>query len=575
MLVLITISLFIFIPLVMLLLYLVRPRFNVQGFLAVLTVIAGLILVFLARPAAPRAISLPEWEPSTLFTLSPSLLIDRTAWYFALALASLVLAIVVTSITRLGQITSTSQARSTHQVVVDVKTGSREGSNLSILPANSVPNHQTTPAWLAWASTLVLTSLGLLAVTSGNILTLVLAWVALDILELAILLSLIAESRTCERIILAFSARMAGLCVVMVAGVLLWSKGAGLTFDAISEPISTILVLAAGLRLGVLPLHLPYPRGLSIDRNFGTALRLVPAVSSYILLVRMAGIGVMRTTSSYLIGFTILAGLYAAINWLRADDEADGRPYWLLGCSSLVVASAILQLPTACLVWSLTCLLSGGLIFSMQFRHKNLLPITVLGIFNLSSLPFSPAWQATSMYQYSTFLGINLPLFALFSLSLILIQAFILAGFIRHISRGIIPAAAARSEQIERWVWLLYPSGLVLILITHLLIGWMLYPNLLQVPLSGWFIGPVVTIFAGLILYTAWRSPKLVHPSFDLGFRSVWDRFFSFNWMYLFLWRLFRTLSRIFGLISAILEGDGGLLWALVIFGLIFVFLKR
>jgi hypothetical protein len=47
------------------------------------------------------------------------------------------------------------------------------------------------------------------------------------------------------------------------------------------------LLLAAGLRLGVLPLHLPYASEAAIRRGFGSALRLISAGSSLILLARI------------------------------------------------------------------------------------------------------------------------------------------------------------------------------------------------------------------------------------------------------------------------------------------------
>jgi hypothetical protein len=41
------------------------------------------------------------------------------------------------------------------------------------------------------------------------------------------------------------------------------------------------------------------------------------------------------------------------------------------------------------------------------------------------------------------------------------------------------------------------------------------------------------------------------------------------------VWKLYHTITRVFSLVSSILEGDGGLLWALVIFALIVIFLQK
>ena len=574
MLILLTIFLFIFTPLAMLILHWVRPKLSIQGFFAVLALLIAWPMVFLARSDTQHVITLLQWKPESLFPISPSLLIDNISWYFALALTSLSLTVVITSLAQFGQSPKLDQLPTQKIIQVNEDTNTIEGGISSSEPPTAIEGG-LTPDWLLWASILALTSLGLVGVTAGNMLTLLLAWAALDIIKLIILLDQLSQSRTRERIILAFSAKMAGTVTVLMAGIIFWTQGASLSFDAISQPLSTYLILAAGLRLGVLPLHLPFPQGLPIRRGLGTVLRLVPAASSYILLVRVSYVGVTGTVTPYLLSLAILAGLYATVNWLGAKDELNGRPYWILGTASLAIISAILHHPAACLAWSIASLLSGSLIFSMSLRHRKLIPLIVLGVVNLSAIPFSPTWQGTELYQFSSYVPVNLIVYSLFSIFFLLIQSFLLAGFVRHLLRGIFPISDVTPEHIERWVWFLYPIGLILIELIHVVIGYWLYPNLNAVPLSGWIIGPLALIITGLILYINWRYPR----SFSYLSRSIntsfWNNLLSLNWLYRLLWKLFRTSSKLFTLISTILEGDGGILWALVLFALIFVFLQR
>ena len=574
MLILLTIFLFIFTPLAMLILHLVRPKLSIQGFLVVMAVIAGLAMVIFARPDIPNVITLLQWEPKFLFPVSPSLLIDEISWYFSLALTSLSFTVVITSIAQLGQSPNLDQLRVKNKIQVEEDPNTSEGEIPAEKPTAVI---ETDPIsnWKLWAAILVITSLGLLAVTAGNILTLLLGWTALDIIELIILMGQVLQSKTRERIILVFSAKIAGTFILLMAGLILWSQGASFFFDAISQPISLYIVLAAGLRLGILPLQLPFTKGLPMRRGLGTVLRLVPAASSYILLVRVSNVGVSGTITPYLLGLTTLAGLFAVVRWMGAKDELDGRPYWMLGFASLAIAAAILQYPSATLAWSITSLLSGGLIFSMSLRPRNLIPLVILGLFNLSTLPFSPTWQGTSPFQYSSSIPLNLTQFSLFSFLFLLIQSFLIAGFIRHSLRGIFPAGKETPEHVERWVWFLYPIGLIAIVLTHLAIGWWLLPILTEIPLSGWIIGPLTLIIAGLILYIGWRFPRLFTLMNSSETTSFWNNLFSLDWLYRLLWKLFSAISRLFALSSTILEGDGGILWALVLFLLIFVFLQR
>lgn len=166
-------------------------------------------------------------------------------------------------------------------------------------------------------------------------------------------------------------------------------------------------------------------------------------------------------------------------------------------------------------------------------------------------------------------------IFSFFSLLFLLIQVLLIAGFANYILRGVFLSDEHPQVQVERWVWFIYPVGLLCILATHWLIGWLIKSNIHEVALSGWLLGPVVCIIAGLVMVLRFRYVQAPHPVLDQEIRSAWDHFFSLTWVYRFLWRIFHSLSRLSALISAILEGDGGLLWALVLFSLIFVFLQR
>lgn len=576
MLILLTIFLLIFTPLAMLILHLVRPKFSIQGFLVVLAALAGWIMVLLARSGSTQVISLLPWDTASSLLDSPSLIIDQTSWYFSLALMSLSFSVIITSIAQLGQSFKPDQTQNLEQIKIN-ETQQLTDEEKSTPETAGKSNVDATSNWQIWAGILIITSLGIVAVTAGNMLTLLLAWAALDVIELLILMSQVLDHKLRERIVLAFTARMAGIGAVLLAATIPWSQGLSLSFNNISPATSIYLIIAAGLRLGIIPLHLPYKQVFPLRRGLGTILRLVPAAASYILLVRVANLGVLGASTPYLLILTALVGLYAAINWMTARDEITGRPYWLLGTASLAIASAIMNQPVACLAWSIASVLSGGLIFSMFLRHKNLIPIALLGIINLSALPFTPTWRGTTIYTYAGTLSNTIPpqFFYLQSIAFILINAFLLAGFIRHTFRVFFPSEAPTKGHIERWVWFVYPFGLVFILLTHFLIGFWSYPGINDVALPGWIMGLVVVIISGIIWYISWHPPLNIAHKAPSGKPSPTLHLLSLEWLYRYFWRIFRLLTRLSSLFSTILEGDGGILWALVLFALIFVFLQR
>jgi len=424
---------------------------------------------------------------------------------------------------------------------------------------------------------LLLTSLGLVGVTAGNLLTLLLAWAAVDIIELVILMGQVLESDKRERIVLGFSARIAGIALVLLAGTSAWSQGISLSYDAVDQSTSIYLILAAGLRLGVVPIHLPLIQQIPLRRALGTVLRLVPIATSFILLVRVANTGFLGQASVYLLVFIALAGLYAAVLWFKATDELDGRPYWLLGTAALAMASAIMNQPLACLAWSLAGILSGGLVFSMSMRHRNLIALAILGMINFSALPFSPTWMGTRLYQYSTAISTIVPpvMFYLLSTVFILVHAFLLAGLIRHILRDIYPAVEGPKDHIERWVWFIFPTGLVFISVTHFISGFLFMPDFNEIALPGWFLGFLTVTLSGLILFFDYRlSQSFPHVQKSVNASRV-NNILLLEWLYRILWQIYRFMMRLISMLSTILEGDGGILWALVLFALIFIFLQR
>jgi hypothetical protein len=568
-----TIFLFIITAIAMLILRLVRPRLSIQGFLAVVALISGLVLVWIARSDIPTSSSILNWAPDTLFPVSPSLTIDGISWSLSLTMAALAITLTLSSISQVGL----SRRGDTTQVENNHPTGEQEatltiGSPLEPRKAGATIQ---MPNWLFWIVVLVATSLGLVAVNSGNLLTLIMAWVALDIVELAILIGHSLESEKRERAAITFSAKMAGIVLLLVGGLINWTQSGSFDYSIASSSVTVILVLAAAIRLGVLPPFTTFTHQLRSRQDIATLTFLVPASASYILLIRIASAGTAGAITPYLIALAAVVGVVSGIQWLSSADVEGGKRYWMVGCASMVVICALLGQVGAAIAWSVAGLLSGGLVFSFSIRNRNLIPILVLGIFNLSALPFSPTWQTTFLYQNLVGFSPSLVLNTLFLVLFLCIQATLLAGFTRHLLRGIIPPSDGKSAHIERWVWTVFPIGLLVASGIHFILGIYSLPELSNLSLSSWIIGPIVLLVSALLSYLNYRASGRENVLFQAGKSPFWKKISSNEWIYNLVWKLYRWVSRVSLLISTILEGEGGILWALVLFALIFVFLQR
>ncbi len=504
-----------------------RPTFQGLWFVALLCAALALAAVGFSRPSGFYTVKLLTWGPESILPLSPALLVDDVSWAFSVCLGVLLLSILLTAVVRLN-----------------------------------------AGSWRAWAGSLGLTGLGLVALMAGNPLTLLLAWSALDLLELLVQLFQVRQSSLREGGVLAFSARIAGTAALILAIVIGRGLGLALDFEAIPAEIAPLLILSAGLRLGVLPIQAPLLEEIPMRRGVGTALRLAPAAASLVLLARTAN---AQLAPALVVVFLVLSGvaaLYSGIAWLAAKNELSGRPFWMLGLASLAVASAVHGSLQGVLAWGLALLFSGALLFLYSARHRGINLLLLVGALACSGAPFTPAWAgawlfgAPSGQQAAWHWLAN----ALFFLSLILL----LLGYLRHaLSEG------ETMDGREPWAWLVYPLGLSLLPVAHFILGWLNRPALAETPALAWFSGPAALAAALAAWWLDRRDPIRLpgEATFRSSFRwgaTFWGQLLSLTWLYRLLWWLYRQASRLLRALNRLQEGDGGLLWAILLLLLVF-----
>src|SRR5512140_3412370 len=237
--------------LALLILRAVRPHCRFSWLIAVAMTFLAWVGVLLWRPALPLSVSFGTWGPAQLIASAPALAADQFAWVYALSLTALALATLLAD---------------------TVSEGCPDVGTLAI--------------------SIGACALGLIAVTAANPLTLALLWAALDLMELIAMLASPAGRIASERVVGAFAVHAAAIGVLMLAQVSGGSAGQPAGFASINPQASVFLLVAAGLRIIVLPLQLPYMPGRAGPRSTGTTIRLASAAASLILLARVQAAGI-------------------------------------------------------------------------------------------------------------------------------------------------------------------------------------------------------------------------------------------------------------------------------------------
>ena len=509
---LITIALLAFTAAAVLVMRVARPGFGYSWLAAAIGALLAWISTFIWQISLPQTLTLLHWLPPSIFTYSPTLLADRINFPYALSLTSLALAIIWTSAAR-----------------------------------------STTTGPLAWSSTLALTALGLIAVLAGNVLTLLLALAAVDVLELVNTLRVADDPASSNAEVIVFSVRMLGLGLLVWGAVVAYAAGSVLNFESMPPQGSLYLMLGVGVRMAAFLYRQPNTPHPGLRRGYGTAVRLISAGASLSLLARIPGGSIPPGTTTWLLFFAALVGLVSGVSWLRAPDSLEGRRFFLAGMGALAFAAALRGNGVGSAAWGSALVFCGGL-SSLYTVHQRRLTIVLLAAgFMLTALPFS--------LTASGWLG-AVPGSWAFWVLLVPVQALMLAGYVSGLARS----GEESLENQPNWAWSIYPAGLVVLLSSGLSLGFFGWGGARQIGVIPAAL--VATLLGTAVGWFFWRIPglrRVVRPAVRSGERLASRSASVFRAGSTVIGGLYRTLGTVSSVVARTLEGDGGLLWTMVV----------
>jgi hypothetical protein len=514
-----------FTPICLLILHYWRPKFPYFWLIAVLASVFSWTLLLLSQFEIPTLITLIEWKPQEIFPTSPKLLLDDVSWAYGLSLSTILLSFILTS-----------AARSNKQYINE-----RELNN----------SH-----WLVWISSITVVGIGLIAVFAGDLITLLLSWTALDIFELLFRLSTTSKGTKNGRIILSFASRILAIIPIILA--VAFTEPVNRTYDWTSLPpnITTYLIIAAVLRLGVIPVNLP-PITLGFPRPQLQALfRFIPAATGLMLLTRAANAGLDSERTVWIIGISLLIAVLSSIKWSTQAGKQAQQPFWIISISMFMIAAAVRSQVDVCLSWGVALLLAGAMLSFYSARDKRLIWIVVIGVLGITTLPLTSNWYGVNFYE-----GSDLHIFYLF----IIPQAFLIFGCVRQ---TIQPGSSSLSG-IERLIWVIYPWGLFIFVVSQYVITfWVLYSSdQLGQPLpsliNSW-PGLVASGFAITLFYFRKRWQKIL-PKEPTSTQTKQIQLSLERVPRLF----FYTGEQLTHFIDRLVEGKGALLWTILLLTLI------
>lgn len=498
-----------------------KPNIARSWVIAICSAAIAWIASFILRLYLPTDIPLMTWHADTSFADPLALVINYINWPFLVAILSMAVAVLLTDTTRMD--------------------------------AGLTP--------YSWIRVLTITALNLISILAANPLTMTISWMLIDLVDILALLQHSSASQLGSKITSAFGIRLLSTFMLIFATANTWRVDPVQVGYTQMANASIYFLMAAGLRLGVLPLNLPFLDTSELRRGSGLLFRLMPAASALVLIAQLQNefLHFDKTLSTIVQVLTLIAAFYSAVMWMTRENSFEARPYWVVALSAFAVQSALNGHPGASRVWGLELLLSGSLLFLFNPPIRRIMFLPLFGLLGFIGLPYTLAasgWQGLLPEQ------INFTWIVM-----VLTHAFLVIGYLRFLLRS-----DSAVTGLEKYARITFPLGLVVLIQTILVLNLIGWPGVLT---TGSYLGSGISLFIVLVaLVLGWKfgfdaaSTKIpekipFYRLLSLVINSL-RQFLSLAWVSTVLRKLFIALSSLGSFLNQIVEGDGGILWSVV-----------
>lgn len=508
------------------------PRFSaLAGAFAITSATLALLGLLVLAWWVPIVVTASNWASTNLLLGSLQLQVAWSDWVLGVSVLSLTLAILLTGLAR--------------------PSGRRAAPRAAIF---------------------LLTFAGLGAIFADNLLTVILAWAGFDLIYFFTLILLARGPGVQPQAVLHLTFNSLGTLLALAASF----------FEPSSFYYASLITLAAVFRLGLFPLHLGWPIEANVRQGLGVLLRLIPATIALDAVANLAGLGFAPDFVPWLTLFGLFTALLGAAQFWVSADARQGLTFVVIALSGLALLAGVWGGPQAHLsVLSiiLALVLGGGLVFlahGYDAQQRWTMLLQGIGVVSLLGLPgtvgffgwhhlLQQLYQAGQPLAWLTFLGV-------------LLTVMLLGG-------GLWRCIFSSGEPVEGGPIGAsgYLSGLSFLVLMTLALGlaWNSVAEALTQPLSGW-LGLILVSDWGVLMallialglsVVFWRWEGRLRGSAE-GLSIAIHRLFQLTWLYRLGWGLFSLIAILIDNLTQILEGEGALVWALVVVFTVFLLFR-
>jgi hypothetical protein len=383
-----------------------------------------------------------------------------------------------------------------------------------------------------------------LAVISDNVYTFLVFWTLIEVIWITYSVLYQGEKVSDNRLILPIVIRLTGPLLLIYAALIGLEESVNPSFSGFGSTVGPILVTAGICGFGSwFPTRERFVNGGS-KSDLGQLLRILPSAISIMLITRGAAIMDPSVIQPGL--FTVLASLTLVLGLIGINTYKLrwSLNIWSFGVLGLILGSALAAFPAASLSWGLVFILPGSLVFFSFETKTQLTAALVMMSIGMIPIPFLPTWNGAELFGN----GVSGILFA--------IAAGVLIGGI--LSKNI--QKVKEDGNTPNPVPILYVMSPAIIILTqlvialeHKLLG--SSSGILSNPISYWI--PLILII--LFFIFGERIPRLY------TYRGEERLKYALNIISGIGSGTARLIDRAVFLLTSQFEGEGGLIWALIL----------
>lgn len=410
-----------------------------------------------------------------------------------------------------------------------------------------------------WIIEVVEVALTLIVFISANLLTVILAWTIFDI---AILLYriFVRENHKNNEIYYPYIFKLAGSFLLIYTNAKLIGSGQNTLLENLPVSASLTLFFAALLHSGILP-YRPMKQGqklvITIVDHFAFFL---PFISS-LFLVAYLPVPNLSIVIRAILGF-LFSGIvyYFSSRWLSVKNMLGAIQNNLFLFIGFLGFLFTVNYRSSILHWFVILIICLNYLVLNYRQSKTLRIFSILLIMSMTGLPFS-------LIDYSTVELNTLPSYILI-LGLISFHVIWNIGFLRLLFKE-----KDAFEELESSYQMIYIAGLGLVILSLGIITFRSLGSLIN-ELVNWWIGVVIVLSTMAIYFWQTRRKPETEEKVKSPERFRVTEILTFSWFFSIADNFIQFMRMIVSTFTQILEGEGGVLWSIVLLALLFTLLK-